>query len=858
MIIPFIVHADETSTVATTITIKTGFKAPNIDIVAVEGKVVSLQADTSESGLPDGTTLKWEVEQAPSITTSGMTASIELPAYTSDYTIKLSAIPPQGSAFTVTKQVTTGYGIPKITSQKIGGSGLDYQFDVDLNGTGIPASGVSYKWYVDGASQGTSTNFKYIFAGENKTYVVKAEVEVGGKTITAETSITTGAADQPSLTVSQVGDSPVSWKIDVDITNTVIDASWSKEWFVNGELKSSTGTSFSPDSLEPGITYSVEFKAKKDSLVRQATVSLKTGYGMPKITSQQIGGSGLDYQFDVDFAGTGIPATGITYTWYVNGAIVSNSKSFTHIFSGENQTYVVKLEAKFAGETVTSETNINTGAAEQHNLRASQVGGDSLSWKIDADTTNTVIQPGWTKEWYIDGNKDSETSATLNHVFTDYASVHNARFVAISLDGSLTREATLNLTTGYGTPTITSKQIGGSGLDYQFDVDITGTGIPAAGITYTWYVNGSVDPNSTSSNFTKVFEGENKTYTVKAEIKVGEKIVIAEKTISTGAADQPSMVASPFGSSPLEWLLSVDMSNTIIDDSWKKEWYANGQLIHTGNTNVVHTFPVTGTTYNVEFKATKGSLVRTATTEVVVAPATSPQVDADGSAVEGDLKYLLTANLISTGITNDWSFDWSSSPAATFSTNESTTVATFPSYSTSYTVTLTATPPSNLNNQSRSGLRGSIGQQPVIQTKSVRVGDKPPEYPSQVTYSVDSGIGVTAQQIASYYNSTLGIPDGVASITASGNNLIFTCKSTYYVSQAAADIKRSKTEQNYSKQHNTPSDYYAAGYSKRNGLYGGFMKVLGNEAYNNNVFAILVMGGAQSSYTWGVNCFKLS
>ncbi len=62
MIIPFIVHADETSTVATTITIKTGFKAPNIDIVAVEGKVVSLQADTSESGLPDGTTLKWEVE----------------------------------------------------------------------------------------------------------------------------------------------------------------------------------------------------------------------------------------------------------------------------------------------------------------------------------------------------------------------------------------------------------------------------------------------------------------------------------------------------------------------------------------------------------------------------------------------------------------------------------------------------------------------------------------------------------------------------------------------------------------------------------------------------------------------------
>ena len=36
------------------------------------------------------------------------------------------------------------------------------------------------------------------------------------------------------------------------------------------------------------------------------------------------------------------------------------------------------------------------------------------------------------------------------------------------------------------------------------------------------------------------------------------------------------------------------------------------------------------------------------------------------------------------------------------------------------------------------------------------------------------------------------------------------------------------------------------------------MKVLGNEAYNNNVFAILVMGGAQSSYTWGVNCFKLS
>ncbi len=88
--------------------------------------------------------------------------------------------------------------------------------------------------------------------------------------------------------------------------------------------------------------------------------------------------------------------------------------------------------------------------------------------------------------------------------------------------------------------------------------------------------------------------------------------------------------------------------------------------------------------------------------------------------------------------------------------------------------------------------------------------------------------------------------------------MIFTCKPTYYVSVAAAIPQESKIDQNYSKQHNAPSNYNMGAYSTKMGFFQGLGQASGNQAANGSAVSYWGPSGTISTINWGVNCFKLS
>ncbi|MBK2044762.1 DUF3281 family protein, partial [Allofrancisella guangzhouensis] len=402
----------------------------------------------------------------------------------------------------------------------------------------------------------------------------------------------------------------------------------------------------------------------------------------------------------------------------------------------------------------------------------------------------------------------------------------------VNSDGA-TQEINLgkSFTVEMGDPRIISEVM--TGLYYRFTVDIEDTGIPG-NATFAWKVNGT--QVGTGQEVEYLFPEEGVEYTVTLEVSVdGTVVATAIENITTGKAGQPVLSSQQTGSNPLKWTIVANTTGTVIDDSWTKQWLVDGNIVSGEATNTLaYAFPLTSTVYTVEYIATKDGQTRQAITALTTASAIAPVIQ--GSSVVGDsLVYNLTATLQNTGITDEWTLKWGSNPSAIFTdVATSQTQVTFGSYDTVYTVSLTATPP-------------SATITPVTVAITIDTGSAPAY--TQAIYIVDSTTGTTAQAVANYYNSTVGLPGGVASIAASGDNLIFMCKSGYEIAGVAATLATgSFTEGNRGLQPvRTPTAYSSVLYISNNASLSS-VSVLGEAAYNG-----FDLGG--ETYAWGVNCY---
>lgn len=652
------VTADDMDPIVVTNTITAGAIAPTIaENPEINGKSVTLSVNNTDSALPAGTTYTWS---AAGVTAQGLTATLQLPDYGTNYTVTLTATPPNSSAsFTATKDITTGYGTPTFGETVVGGSGLDYTFTANNADVGVPDN-ATFNWFVNGVKIGEGKTIEHIFSDANTQYTIKLETVVDGVSIGSwEKNITTGTVEQPTLNVTP-GANQKTFTVQANLDNTVIGDDWTKTWFVGtAPVATGSNTLTNHDFGDFNSEYTVRFVATKGDLTREANTTVTTGFGIPTITPEVIGGSGLDYRLTAETTNTGIP-NDATFTWTLaDGTQIGTGKQIDHIFTTEGE-HTVNLAVSKGTRTTDATLSIQTGAAEQPSLLVT-AGSTPKDKTIEADVTNTVIGTDWTKKWFIDGTEvTGQTTGTLTHTFADFGTTYTVRFLATSPDGTLTRENTTTVNTGYGTPTIASAQrAGGDILDYTFTADAASTGLPNDAIFVWSYGAEPVTGNPVDITF----PDQNTPFTVNLTVMAADQMTVlasTSKDITTGSIALPSVatsVVSPAGD-PRNISLDADLTGTGIDGSWNREWYVDGASIGVGD-SITHSFENTNTSYNVTFSATKDGFIDREVTQTVDVPRANQATIEVGDGVDNGTgeDFLITVNFADTGITRpDWEF----------------------------------------------------------------------------------------------------------------------------------------------------------------------------------------------------------
>ncbi|KEI35978.1 putative lipoprotein [Francisella sp. W12-1067] len=422
--------------------------------------------------------------------------------------------------------------------------------------------------------------------------------------------------------------------------------------------------------------------------------TVSTEYGQVKIESEVVGGSGLDYKFTANTTDTGIPDDA-TFTWKIDGTEVGTTQEIEYLFPAPNTTYTVSVEVSVDGEVISTDTkDILTGEIVEPTLIPVVDSSDPLTYTITADTTGTIIDSSWTKQWKINGNVVSgATTDILNYTFTQSDTTYQVEYIATK--GELTRSATKTIQVGEVIqPTLITTPDSSDPLTYTITADTTNTSIDSSW-TKQWKIDGSVVSGATTDTLNHTFTQSDTTYQVEYTATKGQSIRTATDTIHIGTVNQPSLSYSQDGSDPLTWTMIADTTGTIIDSSWTKQWKVNDVVVPGSTDTLNYTFALTSTTYNVTYTATKGQSTRSVTEPVLTGPATAPQL---GSNRTDSLEFDLTADLTNTGITSDWALYWYFSPSSPTSgtiINSDTTNATviFGDYN-NYVITFKATPPS--------------------------------------------------------------------------------------------------------------------------------------------------------------------
>ncbi len=345
--------------------ITSGYISPVINEPVINGKTVSVSADVNNTGLPSGTTYTWSVV-GETVTATGTSATLELPAYATAYTITLTTTPPEGDELTSTKNITTGYGDIALSSESVLGSGTDYKFTADTSNTGLPET-ATFEWKIDGVTQTETTNVldhDFVTLGSYEVSVqAKVDGNLVGSPVTAQLKIRD--AGDPGIQVHQ-GSNNLEKVFTANLNTTGIDDSWTKSWKVNGNtIAGETGNSFTYQFPDPDTNYPVQFTATKDSQTKNATYNFTAPpINLDATTNLNISGVNASRTAAIKF----LPAeSGITDNWSFQWSSSDTSATFnaptakntsvTFSVSGEQPT--VTMTATSPGNTVVQVTSGN-------------------------------------------------------------------------------------------------------------------------------------------------------------------------------------------------------------------------------------------------------------------------------------------------------------------------------------------------------------------------------------------------------------------------------------------------------------------------------------------------------------------
>lgn len=435
-------------------TIVSGTIPPAIEKNTVDGKRITLTADATATGLPAGTVFTWSVSGQPSITATGSTVTLELPEYNTSYDISVKSTAP-GAASGIQSQplsVKTGFGIPTIEKQAIGGSGTDYNLTVNLDGTGILASQVAFAWKFDGvlsSETGQTAEHEFGTAG-NHTIELTVTPTGADPIVMPVQNITIGAPDIPNLDYQVDSTNPRFVTVTADLLDTGIDSTWTRTWDFGDGTIITDQDSVTHEFALTSTQHTVTFTATKNGLTRTATETVTTGDAtIPlsfSISPNLSDSSGLTYR--IDTSTSEFQNSGITSAWNLNWSSTpaatfspSTSKIGSYVdvtFSQYNTSHTITLNATPpAGSGIPTpspaSTSITTG--QQPILYPSAItlllGGWKTGWSWVGQQNQKITSQGYLSDTGL-------KSAIINNNMTVTFTCEDGYYISDKFSGEAT------------------------------------------------------------------------------------------------------------------------------------------------------------------------------------------------------------------------------------------------------------------------------------------------------------------------------------------------------------------------------------------------------------------------------------
>ena len=778
-----------------TLDITTTMLPATIDDVADTGTKYTLTANTTGKGLPSsGVTYTWRIGSNE----IGTGSSIEhiFPEANTTYNVSLETKLADGTVVgTETKDIATGnIAQPTLTSTQVGNDPLKWEITADTTSTHI-GNDWTKKWYIDNSSTAipgeTGNVLTYTFALTKKDYTVKFEAtSPTGVVRTNSIAVTTGDATAPSLTKT-VGDSDLNYNINADLTDTGITASnWDYKWTSSpsATFADDTATDTSVDFTDYGTTYTLTFtatpKSSSGSTDEPQSDTLDITTTMLPATIDDTAISGTKHKLTANTEGKGLPSSGVTYKWTLDGNEIGTDPSIEYIFPDANTTYTVSLETFVDNISIGTEPkDILTGDADHPSLTSEQVGNNPLRWKITADTTSTHIGNDWTKKWYIDNSSTAipgETSNVLTYTFALTKKDYTVKFEATSPDGGVVRTNSIAVTTGDATAPTLSQTAGSSDLNYNIDADLTDTGITASNWDYKWTSNkpgkttfADDTATDTSVDFTDYGTTYTLTFTATPKSGSGSTDEPQSDTLDITTTMLPATIDDVADTGTKYTLTANTTGKGLPSSGVTYTWRIGSNEIGTGS-SIEHIFPEANTTYNVslETKLADGTVVGTETKDIATGNIAQPTLTS--TQVGNDpLKWEITADTTSTHIGNDWTKKWYIDNSSTAIPGETGNVLTYTFALTKkdYTVKFEATSPTGVVRTNSIAITTGDATAPTL---SQTAGS------SDLNYNIDADLTNTGITSAWSYKWSSSPSATFADDTATDTSVDFTNYGTQY------------------------------------------------------------------------------
>ncbi|XZF12450.1 M43 family zinc metalloprotease [Chitinophagaceae bacterium MMS25-I14] len=459
---------------------------------------------------------------------------------------------------------------------------------------GSNATGITYKWYVNGTL--TSTTNPFVSSTVTNGSTVKVEMFYTSTTgCTADSAFSNTITVQrstpvtPSVSVTATGNPACAGQLITFTATPVNGGTPGYQWYVNGTaVPGATNATYSSSSFTNGNTVYVVM-TPAGVCVSPATATSNTitvvisGNLVPSVSITAAGNPGCSGQ-PISFTAT--PTNGGTapaYQWYVNGTQVTGATNSTYnsttLNSGDLVTVTMVSNSPCATTTnpVTSNTITISFTTLTAAVSIAQTGGTNpICAGKPATFTATPINPGTSPVygWFINGTQvagatsSTFTSTTLNNgdIVTSTLTSNNPCVT----NPTVTSNSIAMAVNPIDTPTITVTITKGSNPGCQDSIiEFTATSaLTGVNPGYAFFVNGT--QVSSTATFSSV--------TLATGDVVTARVVIYTPGCRTSDTVYSAPITITRNPSPATPVISL-IGNMLVANATSVQWYGPGGII---------------------------------------------------------------------------------------------------------------------------------------------------------------------------------------------------------------------------------------------------------------------------------------